>query len=72
MQAKCADTSADLASMPAVDTDGDAADELSKMVQGYKDFFAAYLSNCRGGVLNQKLNNKIDGWAGKLTLKIQA
>lgn len=72
LNAKCADTSADLASMPAVDTDGDAADELSKMVQGYKDFFAAYFSNCRGGALNQKLNEKIDGWAEKLTHKIRA
>jgi len=70
LKAPCADTSADLASMPAVDTDGDAADELSKMVQGYKDFFSAYFSNCRGGVLNQKLNEKIDRWGGLLNDKL--
>ena len=67
----CADSDASLASMPAVDTNGDAQDELDKMIHGYKDFFATYFSNCRGGVLNTNLNAKIDRWAGLLSEKIQ-
>ncbi|CAG5106975.1 Oidioi.mRNA.OKI2018_I69.chr1.g3088.t2.cds [Oikopleura dioica] len=71
LKLNCAESEASIGSMPAVDTTGDAQDELDKMIQGYKDFFATYFSNCRGGVLNTKLNEKIDRWAALLSDKIQ-